>query len=211
MRNLLYKELSLSIHKFFYLLPFLLGALLLIPQWIFILVFMYFFWITVPQIYGAYIANSDYDFCYMLPVSKKDIVVSKTLSLMIIESLHMIFAIIFGIIHNLWHGSMTFMLDVNLAFFGIAFLMYGLFNIVFLTQYFKTGYHFGKPIIYGVIVTLVYGFLIEFTNIKYSGFTKIFEGEFSTQLIVLIGCIVVGVLLNVVAVKQSVKNFERIQ
>ena len=39
--------------------------------------------------------------------------------------------------------------------------MYGIFNIIFLPGYFKTAYRFGKPLIYGVIVTLIFGVSIE--------------------------------------------------
>jgi len=70
MRNLVFKELRLSINKFFYLLPIVLGALMFIPNWIFLLVFYYFFWVSVPQIYGAYLQNGDYNFLSVLPIKR---------------------------------------------------------------------------------------------------------------------------------------------
>jgi DNA-binding transcriptional regulator YhcF (GntR family) len=72
MKNLLYKELTLSIHPFFSLImPFMLSLLFLIPNWIFTIVFLYFFWISAPQIFSGYTAQLDQAFLSSLPVSKK--------------------------------------------------------------------------------------------------------------------------------------------
>ncbi|MDY0278309.1 MAG: ABC-2 transporter permease, partial [Acholeplasma sp.] len=119
MKNLIYKELGLSINKFFYLLPIILGALMFIPGWIFLLVFYYFFWIAVPQVYGGYLAQGDYNFLAVLPIKRKDIATSKIYALFILEGLHLVFAIIFGLIHNSIYGSWNFFFDINLAFFGV--------------------------------------------------------------------------------------------
>ena len=77
MKNLIYKEFKLSINRFFLILPVLLAVLLFIPNWIFMLVFMYTFWISLPQIYGAYQYTRDVEFTSVLPVSKKDLVYSQ--------------------------------------------------------------------------------------------------------------------------------------
>ena len=122
MRNLLYKELNLSVNKFFYLLPFLVGLLFFIPQWFYTLVPMYLFWITVPQVYSAYLSNLDDNFTAALPVTKSDIVVSKSLSLMILELLQIVAILVFVLIHNHLYGSWNFSLDLNIAFFGVVFL-----------------------------------------------------------------------------------------
>ncbi|MDY0278706.1 MAG: ABC-2 transporter permease, partial [Acholeplasma sp.] len=113
MKNLLFKELTLTIGKFFYLLPLLLGLLFFIPNWIFTLVPMYFFWISIPNIFSSYSAQLDYPFLSLLPVTKANIVVAKTVSIYIIQGIHIIFALIFGIIHNLIYGQYNFFLQIN--------------------------------------------------------------------------------------------------
>jgi len=77
MKNLVYKELRLSINSFLFVLPILLACLMFIPYWIYTFVFMYFFWITITQICAGYIAKEDNSFNAMIPVTKKDIVKSK--------------------------------------------------------------------------------------------------------------------------------------
>ncbi|AUD62714.1 hypothetical protein BK010_03600 [Tenericutes bacterium MO-XQ] len=210
MKNLIYKELNLSINKFFFLLPVILGGLLFIPNWIFLLVFYYFFWISVPQIYGAYIQHGDYNFLSVLPIKRKDIVSSKVYALFILELTHIVFAVIFGLIHNGLYGSWNFFFDINLAFYGVSILLFGVFNITFLPAYFKTAHFFGKPLIYATIGTIIFGFIFEFGIAKYQFMRDIFEGTLMVQTIVFILAAVLGVLLSVVALKISQKRMMEI-
>lgn len=207
MKHLLFKEFSLSIHPFFFLLPVLLSALMLIPTWIYLLVFMYFFWISIPQIYSAYLAHGDYNFMAVLPIKRDDIVTSKANALFALEGVHILLAIIFGIIHNALYGQFNFFLDINLSFFGIGILMFGLYNIVFLPLYFKTAHYFGKPAIYGTIVTLIFGFIFEYGAIRFQFMRDIFEGTLSSQILPFIITTVLGVALSFYAVKRSQSNF----
>lgn len=217
MVNLIRKELKLSINKFFFMLPFILGLLFFIPGWIYLLVFMYFFWISVPQIFSAYLNQKDYDFISILPVSKKAVVTSKFIAILLIEALHILLAVIFGLIHNSIYGTWNLFMDINISFFGVGILLFGVFNITFFPAYFKTAYFFGKPLIYGSIVTLIYGFIFEFgaayslSNQDSLGWVlNILEGSIETQLIVLAVCIVLSSLLSLITLKKSIYNYERI-
>ena len=210
MKNLIYKELGLSINKFFYLLPIVLGALMFIPGWIFLLVFYYFFWITIPQVYGSYLAQGDYNLLAVLPIKRKDIATSKIYALFILEGLHLVFAIIFGLIHNLIYGSWNFFFDINLAFFGVGILLFGVFNISFLPAYFKTSHFFGKPLIFASITTLVYGFVFEFGVAKYQFMRDVFEGSITNQAIAFIVTTVLGIGLSIIALRISQKRMMEI-
>lgn len=211
MKNLIYKEFKLSINKFFLILPILLGLLMFIPGWIFTLVFMYFFWISVSQIYSGYIAKGDHSFNAVLPVSKKEVVLSKIYALFILEGIHIVVGMLFGIIHNLIYGQWNFFFDINFAFLGHILVLFAVFNIVFLPTYFKTGYYFGKPVIFGNIAVLIYAFIIEFSVTKYQAFRDVFEGTTSTQIIVLIAGVIVSIVLSIITIKRSISNFESIK
>lgn len=208
MMNLLYKELKLSIHWFFYILPVLLACLMFIPQWIYSFVFMYFFWITITQIGAGYIAKEDNSFTAMLPVTKREIVLSKITAILIVEGIHIGTGIIFGIIHNQIYPVWNFFQDINLAFFSMMILMYAIFNLVFMPLYFKTAYYFGKPVIYGVVVTLIYAFLFEYGSIKYQFMRDVFEGTMTVQWIVTAIAITLTVVLTWITIKKSVQNYE---
>lgn len=211
MKNLIFKEFKISINKFFLVLPLLLGLLMFIPVWIFTFAFMYFFWISVSQIYSGYIAKRDQSFNALLPISKKEIVISKIYTLYILEGIHIIFGLLFGVIHNLIYGQLNFFFDINIAFFGHVLLLFAVFNIVFLPMFFKTGYYFGKAVIFGNIIVLIYAFIIEFSVTKYKTVSNIFEGSVLTQSIVLAIGVVLSVLLSIITIKISVKNFESIE
>jgi len=207
MRNLIYKELKLSIHKFFLILPFMLSLLMFIPQWIYTIAFMYFFWISIINICSGYIAKQDNSFTAMLPVTKSDIVKSKIVAILSIEGLHLFTGIVMGVVHNQIYGTYNFFMDMNLAFFSAMFVMFAIFNIIFFPWYFKTAYFYGKPVIYGAVATLIFAFVIEYGTIRFAFMRNIFEGEMSIQWIVtLVSAILVGIL-TFVTVKKSVRNF----
>jgi hypothetical protein len=210
MKNLLYKELNLSIHKFYFILPIILGALMFIPYWIYSFVFMYFFWITIPQVFGSYNSNQDYNFIGALPVERKDIVNSKAMSIFILELLHVLFALVFGSIHNWVYEIYNPFLDINLTFFGVGIGMFGVFNVIFLPLYFKTGHFFGKPLIYANIAILIYGFIFEFGAIRYQWVRDLLEGSYVSQLLPFAILSLMGILLSLLAVKLSQTNFSKL-
>lgn len=212
MKNLLYKELTFSINKFFFIIPFVLAVLFFIPNWLYSLVIMYFFWISVPQIIGGYTAQLDYKFCSILPVAKKDIVSSKVFAFLILELIHILAAAIFGIIHNLIYGSWNLFMEINPAYFGVMLVMLALFNIILLPSYFKTAYKFGKPIIIGVFATLLFAGLFEVGAAVIPLMSNILKStNVLVQLTVLFGGIVLFTIINYITLKRSISNFERIK
>lgn len=212
MKNLLFKELTFSIHKFFFIVPIILSLLFFIPGWLYSLVIMYFFWISVPQIISGYTAQQDYKFCSILPVSKKDIVSSKVIVFIILELAHIIPAVLFGIIHNLIYGPWNLFMEINPAYFGVMFVMLALFNIILLPSYFKTGYKFGKPIIVGVIATLLFAGIFEVGAAVIPFMRDILKSSNNTvQLLVLLIGMLLFVLMNYITLKKSIINFESIR
>lgn len=211
MRNLLFKEFNLSIHKFFLLLPFLLGALAFIPQWIFSLMFMYFIWITVPNLFGTYNSQNDYMFLSSLPVDKTKIVKSKIYAVIILELLHIVAAVIFSLANNHLYGMFNWALDLNYAFYGLIFVVYALFNIIFLPMYFKTAYHYGLPLIISTVVTTAFVVGIELLNIFNKPFNNLMEqSNVSVQLMVLLAGITVFAISNVIAIRKSTIRFMKV-
>jgi ABC-2 type transport system permease protein len=137
----------------------------------------------------------------------KDIVKGKIIAILILEAFHIIVAFFFGIIHNMIYGQMNFFLDINIAFFGLILILFAVFNLVFFTLYYKSGYYYGKPVIYAIAAAMVYGFLIEFVGFKYQWARDIIEGDFSTQLIVLVIGVVVTVVMSLFTIKRSIHNY----
>jgi ABC-2 type transport system permease protein len=216
MNSLIYKDFKLSINWFFFLvMPIVTGALFLIPQWPFFIALMYFFFISVPTIFGTFNSQNDFVFAIMMPVNKNEIVKGKMSSLIIIELLHLLMGAIFTLIHLRMYGIDNYMLDLNFAFFGISFVMFALFNLVFFPIYFKTAYNYGIPTIAANVVAALFAVTVELLVLFNPVFNNYLEGKSSEmkmlQFFILISGIVIFALLNFIAYKISAKRFENIE
>lgn len=210
MKNLLYKEFRLAIHPLFYLI-LLCGALLLIPKWIFFLALMYFFFIALPNIFSMGKSDNDIVFSVMLPVRKRDVVKSRILSIVIIELAQLLVAAICAVLNRALYHTENYLLDPNFAFFGFAFIMYAVFNIVFFPMFYKTAYKIGAPTIFANVAAILFATGVEF-GVLYIPALRALDGmgHIGAQLWVLALGIVLFVLLNIVAYKISARRFERI-
>jgi ABC-2 type transport system permease protein len=214
MKHLLYKELNLSIHPFFvWILPLIISLLFFIPNWVYTIVFMYFFWISVPQIFQGYNAQQDQAFISTLPVTKKSIVYSKIMAFIILQLIHLGFGAIMATLHVLAFGSgANFVMDINPALFGAVMVVYASFNIVFLPGYFRTSYRYGVPLIIGVIVSLLVATFFEMGTVIFPWMTQIMKSDsIFVQLGVLFGGIIIFLGVNLLAVKWSYQNYRKIK
>lgn len=213
MFNLVYKDFKLAIHPFFLLLPILTGALMLIPGWLYLLVLMYFSFITVPNLLANYKTNSDLMLSALMPVKRKDIVASRIISIMLLELLHIGFAIIYAIInHNIYDPTWFIFIQPNIAYFGLSFIMYALFNVVLFPLYFKTGYTYGVATVAAITAMTIFGAMVEYIALRnqmVSEFLRGSEGWISHIGLLIIG-IVIYVLLGILSYNLSVKRFEKV-
>lgn len=162
MHNLLYKDLNMTIHKFFLLgMPLMTGLLFLIPQWPYFLAPMYFFFVTIPNLFGSFNAQRDNEFSFVLPVSKDEMVRARLNAFLVMEGAHLLTALLFAALRNLLYGPENFLMDPNAAFFGLVLVMFGLFNVVFFPRYYKTAWFYGKATVLGVAVVILFAGLVE--------------------------------------------------
>ena len=214
MIKLFIKDLRLAINPIFFFLPILFGALFLIPQWPYFIVFMYFFFISVPNIFGVFNAQNDLGLSIMMPVSKKEIVRGRFLSIGFIELLYLIWGGVFAVIHNLIYGRESFLFDPNPALFGFAFLMFAVFNLCFFPMYYRTAYRYGIPTIIGVVVTIIYAAAVEFWVLFSPGARAVFEGNSPEMRLAQWGVLAAGILLSVIlhipVLKLAERRFERV-
>lgn len=214
MRNLLYKEFKLSIAPWAYIIP-LLGVLLLIPDYPYFISLMYAFFITIPTTFVICKEQRDVGFSVLLPVRKRDIVKARYISIIAIEMLHILFAVIFGVINNsLYPQGNTWLMDINIAFFGFAFVMFAIFNAIFMTMFYKTAYKIAVPVFISISVTVIIIGLIEiavqFVPALKAALDGSPNGVFGPQLLVLAGGMGIFVVSAFLSYKKSVKRFENI-
>jgi hypothetical protein len=157
MKDLLYKEFMLARHPTLFIFPFL-GTMLLIPSYPYFVAFIY----TCLSIFFIFLQgreNKDLFFTACLPVQKRDIVKARCLFIGIIEVFQILVSIPFAIIGSRINpnaqGNLVGM-EANIAFFGFVFILYALFNIIYLPMFYKTAYRVGLPLVYASIVIAVY-------------------------------------------------------
>ncbi len=210
MKSLMYKEFHLVISPMFYLV-LLFGALLLIPQWVYLVAPSYFLFITVPNLFAIAKAQNDIGFSAMLPVRRNDIVKSRILSLITLEVLQILVTAIFAVVNLAIYPEENFVLDTNATFIGCVFIEYAIYNAVFFPMFYKTAYKIGVPILAACSAALLFAVGVEFLIAFVPGL-KVLDGRehIAAQLSVLVGGIIIFVLLNILAYKKSAKNFERV-
>lgn len=210
MKNLLYKEFALTIHPLYFLVP-LFGALLLIPQWPYFIALMYFFFISIPNIFAAAKAQNDTGFSAMLPIRRSDIVKARVLSIVVLELAQILVAALFVFINMKYFQSSNFLLDANIAFIGFVFIIYGVYNVVFFPMFYKTAYKIGPPVIVGLTAALLCATAIECLVLAVP-FARVLDGKQNllAQLPVLGLGIILFILLSIAAYKSSVKQFEKV-
>jgi ABC-2 type transport system permease protein len=211
MKLLLYKEFKLAVHPLYLVSSFVFAALLMIPQWIFFLVPLYFFMVTAPNLLGQYRVNKDNQFTILLPVSRDDVVKARILAFSILELIHIGFTVIFMLFHHLaYGGGFNFGFDLNGAYIGITFLIFGVFNIVLFPLYYKTAETFGIPVIIAVAAAALLAAAAEVPVMISRPFAHVMEEVQGVQIIVLISGIALYPLLTFVAYRLAVQSFRRV-
>ncbi len=160
MNNLLYKELRLTLHPTAFIF-LALSAMLLIPNYPYYVTFFY----TGLAIFFTCLngrENHDISYTMNLPVRKKDIVRARFLVVVILQLSQAILAIPFAILRQMMPlpGNLVGM-DANIAFFGLSFIMMGLFNLVFFHIYYDDVEKVGKAFGMASVVMGLYMLIME--------------------------------------------------
>ncbi|OBZ13238.1 MULTISPECIES: ABC-2 transporter permease [Bacillales] len=216
MYNLLMKELKLGVSPFFYVMPFLTGALMLIPGWLYFLVLLYFCFITIPNMFAGYKTQNDLIFTGMLPVTKKDIVKAKISVIVILELMHIVVAMIYGMISiRLYPNMIYYFFKPSLGFWGLCFVMIAIFNIIFISMYYKTAYKYGAAAIASITAAMLFAGGAEWLGIQNSFVYDLFKGagtdHLATQLSILIAGILIFAIFTIIAYHIAIKRFEKVE
>jgi len=211
MYNLIYKEFKLMISPFYLILPVLTGALMLVPNWLYLLVPLYFCFIAVPNLLGAYKSQNDLSFSVLMPVRKKDIVKAKIFSIIILEIIHIVYAVIFAIINHQIYSIPNFFIKPDLAYFGIVFVVYALFNLVLFPMYYKTAHKYGVPVIVATVVVLLFSTGVELLALFNTDVRNLLKINTEYHIYILLVGIVIFIGFGILAYKISSKLFKKVE
>jgi hypothetical protein len=209
----MFKEFKLSMHPIAYI--FLsLSALVCIPNYPYYVTFFY----TCLGIFFVFQANRENrDIYYMmaLPIRKRDIVRARFYLVIYIELLQVITCIPFSFIRDRFIPMNNQVgIEANVAFIGLSLIMLGLFNLIFVAEYYKTGYKIGVPFVKSSIMILIYITIAEILLRVIPYLSKYCDSVSAQNLIMQIPVLVLGIVLygiiTVIAYKKAAKWFDKL-
>lgn len=215
MKNILKKELTLSASFLSYLFIFF-GIMFLIPGYP-ILCGVFFVTLGIFQSFQHAREANDIVFSALLPVAKKDVVKGKYLFSCLIELCSVLLMAVATVIRmTALADAVAYrsnaMMNANLFALGMALLIFGLFNLIFIGGFFRTAYRFGKPFVIHIIVTFVVigigeacHYVPGFEACNAFGFD-----HFPLQLALLALGAAAYVILTVLSCRCACRGFERI-
>lgn len=231
MKALLYKEFKLAVHPICYVFVLAFPLMILIPHYPILVGFVYVISCYPILFLGANKGQQSNDLLYstLLPVRKKDIVLARIFTVLIIQ---LVFILLMSALYPLGvylnelvktdpvPGTATkefTQLGMPTGFvsaLGFAIVAYAIADIIFFSIYYKNG----KSIVLSSLLTIIgFGlFLATFTIIIPNipslgeGFMGFFADALWIQFIVLGVGILLSALLHIITYKISAKELEQV-
>lgn len=211
MFNLLYKELRLAAHPNLFVFT-ALGVLVIVPAYPYGMVFL--FGCLAPFMTFMYMRETnDIYYTTLLPVKKGDTVKAKVMLVVLAQMTQLLISLPFAFlrVHVLPDGNPAG-IEANLAYYGFGFMIYAVFNFIFLTSFFKTAYKAGNAFLLAVIPATL-GVIIMEVIVYFPGYKWLDSIEpdmMLRQLPILIIGLLVYIVVMFAAYKVSVNRFERV-
>ncbi len=212
---MLKKEMKLSASILSYLF-IAFGFMTMIPGYP-ILLGAFFTTLGIFQTFQSMRENNDTVYSALLPVQKKDVVRGRYTFVIFIEMCSFAIMVIMTLLRMTAFADAAVyranaLMNANLVFLGFALLIFGCFNSVFVGGFYKTAFYFGKPFVIHIIITFIIVFIAEALHhvpgleaVNAFGFEHI-----GLQLIFLLAGVAAFILLTVLSLKRSERNFEKI-
>ena len=146
MMTLLYKEMRLAAHPTSIVFAFL-GCLVLVPSYPYSVVFMFGCLAPYITFLNARETN-DVWYTAVLPITKRESVLGKCLLVVSFQLFQLLFSVPFAILRDAINmANNPVGLDATIAWYGFGFFLYAVFDLLFLTAFYKSGYKAGKAFI----------------------------------------------------------------
>ena len=156
-------------------------------------------------------------FSALLPISKRDVVKGKYLFTCTIELCSgLLMTLAVALRMTVFSDAAVYrsnaLMNGNLFALGMAFVGFGLFNLIFVGGFFKTAYKFGRPFVgYIIAVFLTIGIAEALHYIPGFGFLNAFGMEyFAVQLLSMGLGVVFYLAVTLLSYQKACKRFEKI-
>ena len=215
MSALLRKELRLGALLLTYLFIGF-GLMTLIPGYP-ILCGVFFITLGIFQSFESAREANDIVYSALLPVAKSDVVKGKFLFAAFIELAGFVLMLILTLLRMILLADapvyrQNALMNANPFFLGMVLVIFGLFNLIFVGGYFRTGYKLGKPfVIYIAVAFLAVGTGEALHHVPGLEALNAFGFEhIGLQLSLLLSGAVLYALMTFFAYRKACRDFERI-
>lgn len=211
MTALLYKELRLAAHPTSIVFAFL-GCLVLVPAYPYSVIFL--FGCLAPYItFVNARETNDLWYTAVLPVTKRESVLGKCLLVVCFQLFQLLFSLPFALLRNaLKIANNPVGLDATAAWYGFGLCLYAVFDLVFLTAFYRSGYKVGIAFLRASIPMVVLMAATEATaHIPALAWMDSCQPEdlFRQLPILAVGMVCYSALIPL-AYRISVKHFEQV-
>ena len=211
MCKLLQKELRLAAHPTLYIFM-CMGALVLVPAYPYGVVF---FFAMIGIFQSVMYARETRDIYYsaLLPVRKGDVAAGKVLLAVFAQVGQLLLSLPFAFLRTLYlPGGNPVGIEANVAYYGFGLMIFGVFNLVFFTVFFKTAYKAGVAFL-TAMVPCVPGILAMEAAVHFPGLgwlDGLDRASLLRQLPVLGAGLLVCVLGSLLACRLGAARFQRV-
>lgn len=212
MSKLLKKEFLLSMHPITPLM-LALSAMVLIPNYPYTVMFFY---MTLAVFFTCMMGRENHDVIYTmtLPVAKSDVVKARIGFVVILELLQMILVVPFMVLRQSINtlGNEAG-IDANIVLIAEGFLLFGIFNFIFFSVYYKNVDKVGISFIKATVVFFVF-VIIDVIVSHAVPFVRDYldtpdPKHLLYKLMVLGISIIVYLLMTIGVCRMSINNFEK--
>lgn len=215
MRNILCKELRLAASPLSYL--FLLFSLMFLLPGYPILCSVFFVTLGLFQSFQQARESGDILFTVLLPVAKKDAVTGKYLFVCLIELcalllMGMAMLLRMTVLRDASVYRSNALMNANPFALGMAFLIFGCFNLIFVGGFYRTAYRFSRPFVTYIIIAFLLIMAAEIAHhFPGASLLNAFGTEHLTCQLLLLGAgILFYFVLTLHAYRRAVARFEKI-
>ena len=215
MRNIMLKEMKLSASPLAFLF-IAFGLMFFIPGYP-ILCGVFFVTLGLFHSFQAAREANDIVFSALLPIAKNDVVKGKYCFVCFIESCALILMTVATVIRmTVLSDAPVYrtnaLMTANLFALGMAFFIFGLFNLIFVGGFFRTAYKQGRPfVIYIIIAFLMITVAEALHHVPGLGQLNAFGTEhIALQAVLLAAGILAFAVITLLSYRKACRDFDRI-
>lgn len=211
MMTLLYKDIRLAAHPTSIVFAFL-GCLVLVPAYPYSVIFLFGCLAPYLTFLNARETNDGW-YTAILPVTKRESVRGKCLLIVSFQLFQLLISVPFAVLRNALHiANNPVGLDATLAWYGFGLIVYAVFDLVFLSTFYRSGYKAGIAFLLAAIPMVILMIAVEATaRIPSLAWLDSIQPEHLLQQlpILVVGMICYAVFLSL-AYRLSVKRFAQV-